>query len=75
MDKFITLTSICNGEPIVVRVNSIAYMRSAHYKDYTLIRFCVTTNPKNSNSQNIEPDLAEIIVTESLDEVQRKMYR
>ena len=28
MDKFITLTSIYDGKPILVRVNSIAYMRS-----------------------------------------------
>lgn len=68
MDKFITLTSLYDGEPIVLRVNSIAYMRSTNKKNNTLIRFLCSNNDK------YECGFAELTVEESLDEVQRKMY-
>lgn len=67
MDKFITLTSIYDGKPILVRVNSIAYMRSIE-KNNTLIRFLCSTSTKYESS------ISELIVKESLDEVQSKMY-
>lgn len=67
MDKFITLTSLYDGKPIVVRVNSIAYMRSIEGNN-TLIRFLCTF------STQYESRMFELKVKESLDEVQSKMY-
>lgn len=67
MDKFITLTSLYDGKPIVVRVNSIAYMRSIE-KNNTLIRFLCTF------STQYESRMFELKVKESLEEVQSKMY-
>ena len=67
MDKFITLTSIYDGKPIVVRVNSIAYMCSIE-RNNTIIRFSCAYNTQYKSS------MFEINVKESLDEVQSKMY-
>ena len=67
MDKFITLTSIYDGKPIVVRVNSIAYMCSIE-RNNTIIRFSCGFSSKYESS------MFEIKVKESLDEVQNKMY-
>ena len=62
MDKFITLTSLYDGKPIVVRVNSIVYMFS-NGRNNTIIRFSCAFS-----------SMCEIKVKESLDEVQSKMY-
>ena len=67
MDKFITLTSLYDGQPIVVRVNSIAYMCSTE-RNNTLIRFLCAFSTKYTSS------MFEIKVKESLEEVQSKMY-
>lgn len=67
MDKFITLTSLYDGQPIVVRVNSIAYMCSTE-RNNTLIRFLCAFSTKYESS------MFELKVKESLDEVQSKMY-
>ena len=67
MDKFITLTSIYDGKPIFVRVNSIAYMRSTE-RNNTLICFLCGFSTKYESS------MFELTVKESLDEVQNKMY-
>ena len=67
MDKFITLTSLYDGNPIVVRVNSIAYMFS-NGRNNTIIRFSCAYNTQYKSS------MFGITVKESLDEVQSKMY-
>lgn len=68
MDKFITLTSLYDGKPIILRVNSIAYMRPTNGNNNTVIRFLCSINTR------YESGLAELTVKESLDEVQSKMY-
>lgn len=67
MDKFITLTSLYDGKPIVIRVNSIAYMFSTG-RNNTLIRFSCAFSTKYESS------MCELKVKESLDKVQSKMY-
>ena len=68
MVKFITLTSIYDGQPIIVRVNSIAYMRSTE-KNNTLICFLCGFSSKYESS------MFELTVKEPLDKVQSIMYR
>ena len=68
MDKFITLTSLYDGKPIILRVNSIAYMRQTNGNNNTVIRLLCSIKTR------YECGLAELTVKESLDEVQRKMY-
>lgn len=67
MNNFITLTDECDGERIILNMNNIAYMRSTG-KNNTIIHFSSQNNTKYGCS------LAGIIVKESLDEVQSKMY-
>lgn len=66
MNNFITLTDAYNGEPIVLNVNSIAYMRPDG-KHNTLIRFSSAFNTKYSCS------LAGITVKETMLEIQKKI--
>ena len=66
MDKFITLTSLYDGKPIVIRVNSIAYMCSTE-RNNTLIRFLCAF------STEYESSMFDLNVNASLDAVHSQM--
>lgn len=67
MNNFITLTCAYNGDPIILNVKSITYMRPDE-NHHTRIRFSSAFNTLNSCS------LAGITVKETLEQIQYKMY-
>lgn len=67
MNKFITLTDACTDNKVIINTYYIAYM--IQYKtNNTIIYFTSVLNTKSLG------DLACVLVKESLEEVQRKIY-
>ena len=67
MIKFIKLTDAFTHNEIVVNVNYIAFMEE-HEDKNTIIYFISSLNTERSCS------LANIVVKETINEIQRKMY-